>query len=136
MLYFGELYKKLQTIDEPQKRFRLLDENMNGSLSKFLRMYLDGVEFVDVLKDRPVLFEDSPYSRTISNFYREFNKFLYFRKEVGQNMPPEKLIDMMDRSMLQMHREESQLLVDWIRGDLVWPQTKEEISQYLSGVVL
>lgn len=131
MLYFGELYNKLKQTSSKEQRFALLDNNMNGSLAKFLMMYVDGQEFVDSLKEVDVLFENSPYGRSISNFYREFAKILYFRKEIGQNMPTEKLKDMMERSMLQMPEEESRLLVMWIRSELVWPQTIEEIKEYL-----
>lgn len=131
MLYFGELCNKLKTSSTKEERFRLLDNNMNGSLAKFLMLYSNGQEFVDSLKGVDVLYEDSPYGRTISNFYREFTKILYFRKEIGQNMPTEKLKDMLERSMLQMTKEESQLLVSWIRGESFWPQTIDEIKEYL-----
>lgn len=131
MLYFGELYNKLKDADTKEQRFKLLSDNVNGSLLRFLSLYEKDQEFTQVVKDIDPLCEDSPYGRTISNFYREFNKFLYFRKEVGDTMRPDKLKDMMERSMLQMVDEESRLLVQWLRGELVWPQTKEEIREFL-----
>lgn len=132
MLYLGELYKRLKLTDDQSKRIKMVQSNMNGPLRSFLTIISEGkTEWSNCLKGRPILFEDNAYGRTISNFYREFEKILYFRKEVGNNIPVPKLIDMYERVQMQLHREESELLADLINGTLVWPQSNEEIKLVL-----
>ena len=134
MLHLGELYHKLQEIEEPSERIKLVVKHHNGALVKFLKLVMTKPEWSDVLKGRPILFDKGGYSRTVSTFYRELDRILFFRSTVAKNIKASVLIGMYEKVQLQLPEGESQLLHDIVNGNFNWPQPNVEIELTLNEI--
>lgn len=131
MLYIGELVKKLDSAANKEERFSLLDKNMNAVLCSFLKLYVSNTSFGELASANiDLVYEDNPHGRTLSNFYREYRK-LSSANLLSDMLPLDKRISVVTRTISLLHKDEAVLVLNWIKGDDYWPQSRQEVDEYL-----